>query len=147
MVPVVQHPGQEVVVPLQVTCPCSRDVEQLGFTATQSVLALEQVLVLPSRHVTVALQVFSFRTTEARFIEATCVAQEDPAKPSPRIAARTSSETGPGESAKPAIETKRRVQATIHVFFIILSSFCQPPPYKVLSRTEGEPSQGEREAK
>ncbi|HSF43954.1 MAG TPA: hypothetical protein VLT87_29460 [Thermoanaerobaculia bacterium] len=122
-----QHDGQLVVTPLHVTCPGSRVVEQLGFTARQSVLALEQLLVLPSRHVTVALQVFSFRTTEARFIEATCVAQEDPARDSPRIAARVSSETGPGlgESAKPATETKRRVQATIHVLFINLSSFAK----------------------
>jgi hypothetical protein len=65
MVPPVQHDGQLVVTPLHVTCPGSRVVVQLGFTATQSVLALEQVLVLPSRQVTVAVQVFSFRTTEA----------------------------------------------------------------------------------
>src|SRR5688500_6267697 len=113
MVPPVQHDGQLVVTPLHVTCPGSRVVVQLGFTATQSVLALEQVLVLPSRQVTVAVQVFSFRTTEAGRISPAppaWVAQEAPASGSPRIAARTSSETGPGpgESAKPATETKSR---------------------------------------
>jgi hypothetical protein len=115
--------GHEVVTPLHLTYPGV--VGQLGFTARQSVLPLEQLLVLPSRQVTVAVQVFSFRTTEARFIEATCVAQEDPARPSPRIAARVSSETGAGAgpSAKPAVETKRRAQVTINAFFMIFLSF------------------------
>jgi hypothetical protein len=114
-----------VETPLQVTCPCSKDVEQLGFTAVQLVLALEQVRVLPSRQVTVAVQVFSFWTTEAKRISPAPVGQAAPANGSPRIAARTSSETGPGpgESANPAAETKSRVQMAIHVFFTILSSF------------------------
>jgi hypothetical protein len=113
------HTGHEVVTPLQVTLPGV--LGQLGFTATQLVLALEQVLVVLSRQVTVAVQVFSFWTTEARFIEATCVAQEAPARGSPRIADRTSSETGPGAgpSAKPATEMRRRVQAKIQVLFMI----------------------------
>src|SRR5215207_10513280 len=87
MVPMpVQHPGQLVVTPSQVTCPGSREFTQSGFTARQLVLALMQVLVLPSRQVTVALQVFSFRTTEAGRISPTppaWVAQEAPASGSP----------------------------------------------------------------
>src|SRR5215208_1566868 len=131
MMPIpVQHAGvQLVVTPSQVTCPGSRAVSQLRFTAKQLVLALEQLLVLPSGQVTVAVQVFSFITTEAGRISPAPVGQEEPASGSPRIAARTSSETGPGlgESAKLATETKRRVQvqATIHVFLINLSSFAK----------------------
>jgi hypothetical protein len=57
-VPELQQAGvQLVVTPSQVTCPGSR-IEQSRFTARQLVLALEQLLVLPSGQVTVALQVF-----------------------------------------------------------------------------------------
>jgi len=109
---------QEVVMPLQVTCPISPTV-QLRSTAVQ--VPEPEQLTVPVAQAAVAVQVDFSRPfpVAAKLTLLACVAQEPVSAGGLKIAARAALGRGTwlGVWAKPAIETRRRAQATIHAFF------------------------------
>jgi hypothetical protein len=116
--------GHHVVTLSHVTCPCS-PVAQLRSAAEQLVVLLLPVQVtVPEAQFAVALhRDFSKPALGLLAAKSTVLCgsgQEPVTAEGPRIAASASRVRGAGLGfwAKPATDTKRRVQATMHAFFI-----------------------------